>query len=181
MISSSGQKQTTTTPAITINSLLRLLCPIKGFLFQCVEIAQRKTLLKSSPKQLIKVTIVPRKNSRPVCSCCHKPGATYDTAKDARAFDYIPLWNIPVRFYYRMRRVRRQHLPITRLPSYRVPKTQVPYRIYLSTPPSLRERDSEQITSLRQTNLSSPPRLLGLIFSVTTFSIFLYFRSLYNN
>ena len=109
MISSSGQKQTTTTPAITINSLLRLLCPIKGFLFQCVEIAQRKTLLKSSPKQLIKVTIVPRKNSRPVCSCCHKPGATYDTAKDARAFDYIPLWNIPVRFYYRMRRVNCRH------------------------------------------------------------------------
>jgi hypothetical protein len=63
VISSSGQKQTTTTPAITVNSLLRLLCPIKGFLFQAVEIGVRKTLLTNSPKQLIKVTIVPRKNS----------------------------------------------------------------------------------------------------------------------
>ena len=109
MISSSGQKQTTTTPAITINSLLRLLCPIKGFLYHAVEIVARKTVLPGSPKLLVKVTILPRKNSRPVCSCCGKQGPTYDTTKDARAFDHVPLWNIPVRFYYRMRRVNCRH------------------------------------------------------------------------
>ena len=97
------------TPSITINSLLRLLCPIKGFLYHAVEIVARKSVLPSIPKLLFKVTILPRKNSRPVCSCCGKQGPTYDTAKDARAFDHVPLWNIPVRFYYRMRRVSCRH------------------------------------------------------------------------
>lgn len=108
-VSSSGQKQTTTTPAITVQNLLRLLCPIKGFLYQAIEIVVRKNALPTSPNRLIKVTIHPRKNSRAVCSCCQKRGPTYDTAKDARAFDHVPLWNIPVRFYYRMRRVDCRH------------------------------------------------------------------------
>ncbi len=97
--------KTTTTLAITIQKLLRLLHPIKGFLYKSAEIIRRDPWLPSSSRELVKVTIVPRKNSRPVCSCCGTPGAVYDTAKDARAFDFIPLWNIPVRLYYRMRRV----------------------------------------------------------------------------
>ena len=54
--------------------------------------------------KLIKVTIEPRKNNRAKCSC-GKSSPTYDTSPSDRSFDYIPLWNIPVRFYYRMRRV----------------------------------------------------------------------------
>jgi hypothetical protein len=65
--------------------------------------------MTESPKKLIKVTIEPRKNSRALCSCCGKLGPTYDTPKDPRAFDYIPLWNLPVRFYYCMRRVDCRH------------------------------------------------------------------------
>ena len=78
------------------------MCPIKGFLFRTVEMTE-------SPKKLIKVTIEPRKNNRAKCSCCGKSGPTYDTSPSVRSFDYIPLWNIPVRFYYRMRRVDCRH------------------------------------------------------------------------
>lgn len=63
-------KKTTTTPAITIKNLLRLLCPIKGFLYRTVEIVERRTLLASTPRKLIKVTIEPRKNSRAIHYVC---------------------------------------------------------------------------------------------------------------
>ncbi len=109
MVKSGGLNKTTTTLAITLENLLRLLSPIKGFLYRSAEIVGRRTLLASSPSKLIKVTVEPRKNSRAVCSCCGKPGPTYDTQKQPRAFDYIPLWNIPVRFYYCMRRVDCRH------------------------------------------------------------------------
>ena len=65
--------------------------------------------MTESPKKLIKVTIEPRKNNRAKCSSCGKSGPTYDTSPSVRSFDYIPLWNIPVRFYYRMRRVDCRH------------------------------------------------------------------------
>jgi transposase len=65
--------------------------------------------MTESSKKLIKVIIEPRKNNRAICSCCGKPGPTYDTSRTARAFDHIPLWNIPVRFYYHMRRVDCPH------------------------------------------------------------------------
>jgi transposase len=50
------------------------------------------------------ITVVPRANSRPVCSGCEKPGPGYDTMKPRR-FEFIPVWNIPVFFEYAMRRV----------------------------------------------------------------------------
>ena len=54
---------------------------------------------------LIEVQIVPRKNAKPVCSNCQCRGSTYDHMPNQRSFDFVPLWNIPVRFLYRMRRV----------------------------------------------------------------------------
>jgi transposase len=78
------------------------LCPIKGFIFRAVEMIK-------NPKTHIKVTIEPRKNNRAKCSCCGKPGSTYDTQPQARIFDHVPIWNVPVRYYYRMRRVDCRH------------------------------------------------------------------------
>lgn len=53
----------------------------------------------------IVIDIAARKNSRPICSGCGKPGSIYDHQRDARYFEFIPLWGIAVFFRYVMRRV----------------------------------------------------------------------------
>ncbi len=53
----------------------------------------------------IEVEIIPRKNSSPICSECHRPSPGYDTAKTPRHFEFIPLWGFKVFFVYYMRRV----------------------------------------------------------------------------
>lgn len=55
-------------------------------------------------KKRILVTLVPRKNSRGICSGCAKPGGCYDHLPK-REFEFVPLWGIPVTFSYRMRRI----------------------------------------------------------------------------
>jgi transposase len=50
------------------------------------------------------VAIVPRANSRPICSGCEKVRPGYDRLKP-RQFEFIPIWNIPVLFEYAARRV----------------------------------------------------------------------------
>ena len=50
--------------------------------------------------------IVPRKNSRGLCSKCRRPVPTYDHQSSMRHFRFVPLWGIPVYFRYRMRRVQ---------------------------------------------------------------------------
>ena len=50
--------------------------------------------------------IVPRKNSRGLCSKCRRPAPTYDHQSSMRHFRFVPLWGIPVYFRYRMRRVQ---------------------------------------------------------------------------
>ena len=52
----------------------------------------------------ILVTIVPRANSRGICSGCSKRRPGYDTLAERR-FDFVPLWSIAVFFLYSMRRV----------------------------------------------------------------------------
>ncbi len=52
----------------------------------------------------LEVQVHPRKNSRPVCSGCHKRRPGYDRLP-ARRFQYVPLWNIAVLLVYAMRRV----------------------------------------------------------------------------
>ena len=65
----------------------------------------KESLTTHQGKQCIMVDIVARKNSRPVCSGCKKPGSIYDHQKEARHFEFVPLWNIAVFFCYIMRRV----------------------------------------------------------------------------
>jgi len=50
------------------------------------------------------VEVWPRRNSRPICSGCQRPGSGYDTLP-ARLFEFVPLWGIAVFFLYMIRRV----------------------------------------------------------------------------
>ncbi len=56
-------------------------------------------------KPALIIEIVERKNSRPICSCCGKPGSQYDRVSDCRDDQFIPIWGYPVYFRYRRRRV----------------------------------------------------------------------------
>jgi transposase len=58
---------------------------------------------QSGPPQL-EVTILPRANSRPICSGCKQKGPGYDHLP-ARRFEFVPIWQIPVFFVYALRRV----------------------------------------------------------------------------
>lgn len=54
----------------------------------------------------IVVEVRPRRNARAQCSDCGRLRGTYDTAREPRLFEFIPLWGFPVVFSYRMRRVQ---------------------------------------------------------------------------
>ena len=54
--------------------------------------------------QTIEITVRPRRGSKPVCSCCHKPGPGYDHLS-VRRFEFVPLWGCMVVLLYCMRRV----------------------------------------------------------------------------
>jgi len=55
-------------------------------------------------RQVLKVEIVPRKNSKGICSKCHQPAPGYDKLEE-REFEFIPVWGFSVFFVYSMRRV----------------------------------------------------------------------------
>jgi len=55
-------------------------------------------------ERIIEVTVVPRRNSQAICSCCSRPAALYDRLKERR-FEFIPLWGYRVFLVYLMRRV----------------------------------------------------------------------------
>ena len=55
-------------------------------------------------KDVLVVEIVPRQNGLTECSICGESAPVYDHLEERR-FDFVPLWNIPVYFRYRMRRV----------------------------------------------------------------------------
>ncbi len=46
-------------------------------------------------KKAIEVEIKPRKNSKTICSGCHKPALGYDSL-DERKFEFIPIWGFLV-------------------------------------------------------------------------------------
>lgn len=81
-----------------IRTILNHVHPIKGFVYGTVRL---RVLIPVA----IEVPIIPRKNSRGTCSICRQKAPGYDRTSE-RHFDFIPLWNIPVQFVYRPRRVR---------------------------------------------------------------------------
>jgi transposase len=50
------------------------------------------------------VEVLPRRNSRPICSGCKRVGPGYDRLQP-RQFEFVPLWGIAVFLVYMMRRV----------------------------------------------------------------------------
>lgn len=63
-------------------------------------------------KAYIVVDIEPRKNGKPLCSGCQRPGRVYDHQPQARYFEFVPLWGMVVYFCYVMRRVNCPHCGI---------------------------------------------------------------------
>ena len=55
-------------------------------------------------EKVIEVEVKPRKNSKGICSGCHRPAPGYDSL-DERRFEFIPVWGYLVFFIYTMRRV----------------------------------------------------------------------------
>jgi transposase len=58
------------------------------------------------------VQIRPRKNGRPHCSGCGRPGPAYDRLEERR-FEFVPVWGILVFLAYWMRRVNCKRCGIT--------------------------------------------------------------------
>jgi transposase len=56
-------------------------------------------------ERFIEVTVMPRRNSQAICSCCGQPAPLYDRMKKERRFEFIPLWGYRVFLIYLMRRV----------------------------------------------------------------------------
>lgn len=80
-----------------IKTLLNKCYKFKSFIYGQVRCL--------SETQELEIDIVPRSNSHPICSQCHKPAPGYDKAQKPRRFEFIPIWNIKVFFIYFMRRV----------------------------------------------------------------------------
>jgi transposase len=80
-----------------LTTILNRLHKFKSFVYSRVIWSHNGTDLE--------VHLRPRKNSRPVCSGCRRPGATYDHQPTPRRFEFVPLWGVAVFFVYRMRRV----------------------------------------------------------------------------
>jgi transposase len=53
----------------------------------------------------LEIEVRARRGARPTCSGCSRRGPTYDTLAE-RAFQFVPLWGIPVFLLYSMRRVK---------------------------------------------------------------------------
>ena len=69
----------------------------KGFVYRNIEWGENRHSLL--------VRLQPHRRSRPVCSSCGRKGPCYDTQREPRRFEFVPLWAIPVFFVYAMRRV----------------------------------------------------------------------------
>ncbi len=79
-----------------IKTLLNHVTKFKGFVFQNPQLCRRSNKLL--------IPVVPRKNSKPICSRCGQPGSAYDHLQQ-RQFFLPPIWNIMVVLVYTMRRV----------------------------------------------------------------------------
>jgi len=81
-----------------LKTILNRVEPFKSFVYgkvRWVEEASRPTL---------EVQIHSRKNGRPICSGCGRPGPGYDRLP-ARRFQFVPLWGMAMYFLYAVRRV----------------------------------------------------------------------------
>jgi len=83
--------------SITLESILRRVHPIKGFIYRAV------TWEPSTPDTL-RVEVVERKGNRGICSGCGKRGPGYDRQPE-RQWDFVPFWGLLVFLVYAPRRI----------------------------------------------------------------------------
>ena len=112
-----------------ITTVLNRCYKLKSFVYQ------NERFETHSGKECLAVDIVPRKNGRPICSGCDKPGSIYDHQRNPRYFEFVPLWGIAIYFVYVMRRVNcpRCGVKIESIP-WGDGKNQLtnPYRLFLA-------------------------------------------------
>lgn len=78
-----------------IKTVLKRCHPIRCFVYGGVQFVG----------QQLHVDVRPRNGSQGHCSGCGKGGPTYDTARQARLFEFVPLWGFAVFLVYPMRRI----------------------------------------------------------------------------
>jgi len=81
-----------------VKTILNRVQKFKSFVYKDVA------FVENDERPSLLVTVVPRANSRPVCSGCGEKRPGYDRL-DERRFEFVPLWGIAVFFVYVMRRV----------------------------------------------------------------------------
>ena len=81
-----------------IQTILNRVEKFKSFVYAGAILEERTV----GPALVVRVR--PRKNGRPFCSGCGRPGPAYDRLEERR-FEFVPLWGIVVFLAYRMRRV----------------------------------------------------------------------------
>jgi transposase len=81
-----------------VQTILNCVEKYKSFVYKSVRFGENPKFLE------LEVLIVPRANSRPICSGCRQTRPGYDRLP-ARRFEYVPLFQIPMFFVYALRRV----------------------------------------------------------------------------
>src|SRR4051812_42919 len=81
-----------------IQTILNRVEKFKSFVYGEARLEERD----GGPSLVVRVR--PRKNGRPSCSGCGRPGPAYDRMEE-RHFEFVPVWGILVFLAYRMRRV----------------------------------------------------------------------------
>lgn len=80
---------------MTIKTILNRCHPIRYFVYGPARFLGEQ----------LHVQVRPRKGSQGCCGGCGARGPTYDTAKEARLFEFIPVWGYVVYLVYCMRRI----------------------------------------------------------------------------
>ena len=80
---------------VEIRAILNRCHPIRPFVYGAARFVEEQ----------IHVEVRPRKRSRGLCGGCGRRGPTYDTARESRLFEFVPVWGFAVFLVYAMRRI----------------------------------------------------------------------------
>lgn len=85
-------------PRMQVKTVLKAVEKHKSFVYGEARWSKNKTA------RAIEFDVQARKNSKPICSGCHRKRPGYDRMA-ARRFEFVPLWAISVFLVYALRRV----------------------------------------------------------------------------
>lgn len=111
-----------------IKTLLNKVERFKSFVYGAVVV----TLVGGT--EALVIDIEPRRNSRPICPECSKPGTIYDR-QPVRLFEYLPVWSFKAFFRYAPRRVKcpEHGVKVEALPwAYGKERTTISYQVFLA-------------------------------------------------